>query len=97
MREVLVHADAPRVTRHAEQRMAQRAIRRLQVQLISSFGVDHLQKGGSVLSFIPDTVIAELRVAIDRCPGVSIVKGKQEQIVTAFHQRRKTRHAGWTA
>jgi hypothetical protein len=84
-------------TRHGQRRMSQRAIRQRQVALIKSFGIDHLQKGGSIVSFIPDDVIHELRAALDRCAGVSVVKGAQEEIITAFHQKRRTKHTGWLA
>lgn len=84
-------------TYHGQRRMSQRAIRQRQVALIKSFGVDHLQKGGSTVCFIPDDVISELRAALDRCAGVSLVKGTQEEVITAFHQSRRTKHAGWLA
>ena len=86
-----------RATHHGQLRMSQRAIRQHQVALIKSFGVDHLQKGGSTVSFIPDDMISELRAALNRCAGVSLIKGVQEEIVTAFHQKRRTKHTGWLA
>lgn len=86
-----------RLTRHAQQRSSQRAIRDLQLQLIQHFGVDHLQKGGNVVSFIPDRVISELRTAIDRCAGVSIIKAADEAVVTVMHQGRRVATTDWTA
>jgi len=86
-----------RLTRHAQQRSSQRAIRDLQLQLIQLFGVDHLQKGGSMVSFIPDRLIAELRTAIDRCAGVSIIKAEDEVVVTVMHQGRRVATTDWTA
>lgn len=96
--KTLEHADRPySVTRHGQERMSQRAIRPRQVALISSFGVDHQQKGVGTLSFIPDDLISELREALDRCRGVALIKGVGEQVVTAFHQTRRVRHSGWRA
>lgn len=86
-----------RMTRHAQQRSAQRGIRQLQIDLINLFGVDHLQKGGGMLCFIPDRTIAELRSALDRCSGVALVKGEGDAVVTAFHQHRKISHTEWAA
>jgi len=86
-----------RLTLHAQQRVAQRGIRQAQIDLINLFGVDHLQKGGAMLCFIPDRTIAELRVALDRCSGIALVKGEKDVVVTAFHQRRKVDHTEWAA
>lgn len=86
-----------RLTRHAQQRSSQRAVRDLQLQLIQLFGVDHVQKGGSVVSFIPDRLIPELRAAIDRCTGVSIIKAEDERVVTVMHQSRRVATTDWTA
>lgn len=46
-------------TAHARERMQQRAISELQVQLIEYFGVHRLQKGGSNLSYIPQRMLTE--------------------------------------
>lgn len=86
-----------RMTWHAQQRSAQRGIRQIQIDLINLFGVDHLQKGGAMHCFIPDRTIAELRAALDRCPGVALVKGERDAVVTAFHQHRKINHTEWAA
>jgi hypothetical protein len=85
------------LTLHAQQRIAQRGIRQAQIDLINLFGVDHLQKGGAMLCFIPDRTIAELRAALDRCSGVALVKGEGDAVVTAFHQNRKISHTEWAA
>lgn len=87
----------PRLTLHARERMAQRGIRDLQLQLIQIFGVDHLQKGGSVLSRIPERRLAELRAALDRCADVAIIKSRSECLITAIHQHRRIRHTEWAA
>lgn len=86
-----------RLTLHAQQRVAQRGIRQAQIDLINLFGVDHLQKGGAMLCYIPDRSIAELRAALDRCSGIALVKGERDAVVTAFHQRRKVDHTEWVA
>lgn len=77
--------------------MAQRGVRELQLQLIQVFGVDFLQKGGSVLSRIPARRLAELRAALDRCDGVAIVKGGNECVITVMHEHRRIRHTDWAA
>ena len=86
-----------RLTLHAQQRVAQRGIRQVQIDLINLFGVDHLQKGGGMLCLIPDRTIAELRAALDRCSGVALVKGEGDAVVTAFHQDRRINHTEWAA
>jgi hypothetical protein len=85
------------LTRHAHQRLAQRGIQQLQVDLIHLFGVDHLQQGGTMYSFIPERTIAELKEALERCARVALIKGDGEHLITAFHQTRKIRHTGWVA
>jgi hypothetical protein len=92
-----VSAGRGRLTLHAQQRIAQRGIRQAQIDLINLFGVDHLQKGGAMLCYIPDRTIAELRAALDRCSGIALVKGERDAVVTAFHQRRKVDHTEWAA
>ena len=87
----------PRLTLHAQERLAQRGIRDLQLQLIQMFGVDHLQKGGSVLCRIPERRLAELRAALDRCADVAIVKSRNECVITVMHQQRRIRHTEWAA
>lgn len=87
----------PRLTEHAQRRSAQRGIRRLQIDLITLFGVDHLQKGGGMLCFIPDRTIAELRAALDRCSGVALIKGDKDAVVTAFHQQKRVARVDWAA
>ena len=59
------------------------------MELIRYFGEDHYQTGGSVLSFIPQRRIAELRVAIERCSKVALVKGDGEQVITIMHMSQK--------
>lgn len=87
----------PRLTLHAQERLSQRGIRDLQLQLIQAFGVDHLQKGGSVLSRIPERTLAELRAALDRCADVAIIKSRNECVITVLHQHRRIRHTEWAA
>lgn len=85
------------LTRHAQQRSSQRAIRAIHIQLIQVFGVDHVQKGGSVVSFIPEQFISQLRTAIDRCAGISIVKANDESVVTVMHSHRRVATTEWSA
>jgi hypothetical protein len=85
------------LTRHAQRRSSQRGIRDIQIQLIQLFGVDHVQKGGSVLSFIPERLIHQLRSAIDRCDGVSIIKADDESVVTVMHLDRRVATTEWSA
>lgn len=87
----------PRLTPHAQERLTQRGIRDLQLQLIQAFGIDHLQKGGSVLSRIPERRLAELRAALDRCADLAIIKGRNECVITVMHQHRRIRHTEWAA
>lgn len=92
-----ISAQSAQLTRHAQQRSAQRAIRQLQIELINLFGVDHLQKGGAMYSFIPERTLTELRTALDRCAGVALIKADGDVVVTAFHQQRKVGHTEWAA
>ena len=87
----------PRLTLHAQERLTQRGIRDLQLQLTQAFGVDHLQKGGSLLGYIPARRLAELRAALDRCADVAIVKSRNECVITVMHQYRRIRHTEWAA
>lgn len=84
-------------TRHAQRRSSQRAIRGLQIQLIQFFGVDHVQKGGSAVSYIPERLIHQLRAALDRCDGVSIIKAADESVVTVMHLDRRVATTQWSA
>lgn len=77
--------------RHARQRKAQRAVADLQIELVRLFGVDHYQKGGATLSWIPERVITQLRAALDKSSGMAIVKGEDDCIVTVLHRDRKIR------
>lgn len=81
------------LTAHARQRMQQRGISELQVQLIECFGVHRLQKGGTALSYIPHKTLAKLRHAIDKLSNTTVVLGKDERVITAMH---KTRHIHMT-
>lgn len=85
------------LTRHARRRSSQRAIRGLQIQLIQFFGVDHAQKGGSVVSYIPERLIHQLRAALDRCDGVSIIKADDESVVTVMHLDQRVATTQWSA
>lgn len=77
------------ITRHAQNRMQQRAISELAIQLITLFGDDHYQKGGATLTYIPEKKARQLRSAIDRIAQLALIKGDQDKIVTVIHKHRK--------
>ncbi len=77
------------ITEHAQRRLQQRGISDLQIQLITVFGEDRYQKGGDMLSYIPERMLANLRQAIDRLSNVAIVKSGQGKVITTMHMDRK--------
>ena len=84
-------------TAHARARMQQRGISELQILLIKYFGVTRYQKGGCELSFVPEKTIAQLRHAIDKLLGVSVVIGEEEKVVTAMHKSRRIHTTDYAA
>lgn len=84
-------------TAHARERMQQRAITELQVQLIEHFGVAEYQKGGTSLSHIPDKTLAQLRHAIDKLHGKVVVIANGETVVTAMHKTRRIHTTDYAA
>jgi hypothetical protein len=71
--------------------MQQRGINALQLELIQTFGEDQYQKGGTILSFIPERKLALLRKAIDRLSRVATVKSEEENTITVMHLERRVR------
>ncbi len=84
-------------TRHAKERMQQRGISEMQIQLIHFFGEDSLQKGGSYLSYIPEETIRKFRTALDGLGSVAIVKSEQESVIKVMHQNSKVRCTSYRA
>lgn len=84
-------------TRHARERMQQRGISEMQMQLVHFFGEDRLQKGGSFLSFVPAETIQKIRAALDGLGSVAIVKSDKESLITVMHQTRKVRTTSYKA
>jgi len=84
-------------THHAKQRMQQRAISQLQIELIEAFGDDHYQKGGSYYCYIPKKRLKELRRAIDGLENIKAVKGDADKLITAMHGDRKVRTTEYVA
>lgn len=84
------------LTEHAQKRKQQRGIDDLQLELLRVFGVDHYQKGGCSLSYIPARTLTDLRNAIDKLHNLAMVKGANDHGVTILHmdkRLRKTRYA----
>jgi hypothetical protein len=81
-----------RMTEHAQRRVQQRGISALQIELITTFGDDHYQKGGCHLSFLSEKRLAQLRQAIDKLSGIALIKGEAECVVTAMRMDRRIRH-----
>jgi len=77
-------------TKHARRRMQQRAISDTQIRLIEMFGDYHYQKGGCHLANIPEKVLSELRVAVDKLSNVQAVFGESDQLITVMHETRHT-------
>lgn len=84
-------------TNHAKQRMQQRAIDGLKVELIKHFGDDHLQKGGTSVAFISERKLRQLRAAIDKLSGVQIVKSSDEVVITAMHSTKRSNYTEYAA
>lgn len=78
-----------RTTEHSQKRRQQRGVNELMVDLISYFGVDHYQKGGCYLRYIPEQQLNELRGAIDRLRNVAMVRGENDNEVTVMHMDRR--------
>jgi len=85
------------LTAHAQKRKQQRGIDDMQLELIRLFGVDHYQKGGGSLSFIPERTVAELRKAIDKLHNVAVIKGLNDQAVTVMHMDRRIKKTQYAA
>ena len=85
------------LTHHARKRSQQRGISELQIQLIGMFGEDHLQTGGTALSYIPRKRLQQLRDAIDRLESVAVVKTPDEAVVTVMHLGRRIAHTDYTS
>lgn len=85
------------MTAHARLRTQQRGINDIQVELIRLFGVDHYQKGGCSLSFIPEKTLVQLRRAIDKLSQIAMVKAPSEQVVTLMHMSRKIRTTAYSS
>lgn len=84
-------------TTHAQRRMSQRAISEMQVRLIEEFGNYEYQKGGTHLAFIPEKCLADLRRAIDKLSGITVVLGECDKVVTTFHKNHRTHKTLLTA
>ncbi len=85
------------ITAHARQRMQQRAISELQIQLIEYFGVHQLQKGGENFSYIPQKALAELRTAIDKLANKAVVFSEEGKVITAMHKTRRIHTTDYAA
>lgn len=84
-------------TRHARERMQQRGISEIQMQLVHFFGEDRLQKGGSCISCVPTETIRKIRAALDGLASVAVVKADNESVITVMHQTRKVRATSYKA
>lgn len=79
-------------TLHAKKRMQQRGINDIQVRLLETFGEYHYQKGGGHHVVMPAEILNELRYAIDRLCNVELIVGEHDNVITAMHKQKKTRH-----
>ena len=84
-----------RHTRHARKRMQQRAISDTQIRLIEMFGDYHYQKGGCYLANIPEKVLSELRMAVDKLNNVQAVFGQSNELITVMHETSHTRKTNY--
>lgn len=84
-------------TRHALVRKQQRGITEMQMQLLYFFGKDHLQKGGSHLTYVPEQTIREIRAALDGLGSRQLVKSASETVITVMNRTRKTRTTSYKA
>ncbi|MET0029675.1 MAG: hypothetical protein ABW101_18740 [Candidatus Thiodiazotropha sp.] len=95
-RGTLLAKRQPEKTLHAKQRMQDRGISDLQERLIREFGDFRYQKGGANIAYIPNKLLADLRKAIDKIGGVTLVLGESDKLVTAMHQNVKIRTTQYT-
>jgi len=84
-------------TRHAKERMQQRAISEMEVQLLQLFGEDHYQKGGSYVTYIHKDKYRQLREAVDRLQKKALIKSSDEVVITAMHLTEKVRITNYRA
>jgi hypothetical protein len=84
-------------TRHAQARKQQRGITDIQEQLLYWFGKDHLQKGGTYLTYLPEKTIREIRAALDGMGSRQMIKSASDVVITEMHQTRKTRTTSYKA
>jgi hypothetical protein len=85
------------VTQHVKKRMQQRAISELQIRLIREFGQYEYQKGGAQFALIPEKTISELRHALDKLPGIALILGEKDCVITALHQTRRINRTNYTS
>ena len=85
------------LTEHAQKRKQQRGITDLQIALIRTFGVDHYQKGGCSLSYIPEKKLIQLRNALDNLSQIALVNGVNEETVTVMHMDRRINKTAYAA
>jgi hypothetical protein len=83
-------------TKHACKRMQQRAISDTQIRLIEMFGDYHYQKGGCHLANIPEKVLTELRVAVDKLSNVQAIYSDSDQLITVMHETRTSHKTDYT-
>ena len=76
-------------TRHAQARKQQRGISELMEELIRVFGEDHYQKGGCVLSYIPEKKLSQIRCALDKLSKVALIKDSTEKGITFMHMNQR--------
>lgn len=82
-------------TTHAKKRMQQRAISEIQIRLIEEFGRYEYQKGGTSFAYITNKTLTELLHAIDKLPGLAIVCGESDRIITALHQHQQIKNTSY--
>ena len=87
----------PNLTYHARQRLQQRGIDDVKVQLLLAFGEDRYQKGGSTLTAISEKTVTRIRAALDGLAGIVLIKSESESIVTALHRQRPIRSTEYVA
>jgi hypothetical protein len=85
------------LTEHAQKRRQQRGVSELQIELISAFGSDWLQKGGCTLARISEAKVRDLRRALDGLEKLSLIKSPTEQVITVMHQARRVRATQYVA
>jgi hypothetical protein len=72
-------------------RMQKRGISDIQMRLVLTFGSFDYQKGGCDLAFISDSMLRELRNAVDKLSDVGVVVSPGGGIVTVEHLTKKVR------